>query len=305
MSRADREHAPQGGRLSFRKRRPRLFIALAVLAVLLLLWLLSAFMRYADRAGLFSGPRLAVLRVEGPIADAEAVVEWAAMLRRDTTVAGVLLRIDSPGGAVAPSQEMYAAVKRLAAVKPVIVSMGTAAASGGYYIAVAGREIYANPSSLTGSIGVRMQLANVEGLMERIGVRSESFATGPLKNTGSPFQTLSPEERAYLDALIRDMLDEFVATVAEHRGLSPETVRMLADGRAYTGRQALEAGLVDHLGDAEDALNRLAALTGVNPEAPLLEAPKPSKPWWRELIGVLLDLEEKNGMTVPMYRFYY
>lgn len=295
-----------GKKPSFRGRHPRLFWLGVLVAVLLLWFLVAAFLDHADRTGMFSGPRFGVLRVEGPIADAEDFVAWAARLRDDSTIAGVLLRIDSPGGAVTPSQEMYSAVKRLAAKKPVVVSMGTAGASGGYYIAVAGQAIFANPSTLTGSIGVRLQLANVEGLMDRIGIRTESFATGALKAAGSPFHTMTEQERAYLEGLIHDMQEEFVSVVAENRKMPLEAVRSLADGRAFTGRQALEVGLIDALGDSEDALERLGELTGLPVSGTdLVEAPEPSKALWREFVDVMLDLEEARSISAPAYKFYF
>ena len=301
-----RIYSSKTGSPSFRKRRPFLFVLLLVFLCLLALWLISAFLSYADRKGLFSGSRLGVLRVEGAIVDARKAVGWAARLRDDDSVAGVLLRIDSPGGGVAPSQEIYAAVKRLAAKKPVVVSMGTAGASGGYYIALAGHEIFANPSTITGSIGVRLQLVNVEGFMDRIGLRSESFTTGALKDTGSPFHTMSETEKAYLQGLIEDMQEEFVRVVAESRHMQAEDVRRLADGRAYTGRQALGKGLVDALGDEESALERLAALTHLPlGQTVLVEEPKPSRPLWRELLGIFFDIEDIRAATVPAYKFYY
>ncbi len=290
--------------LPLRKRRPFLFCFLLLLGLLAVVMLISAALGYAENKGMF-GKRLGLIRIEGFIGDAEKVASWAGKLQRDDSVAGVLLRIDSPGGAVAPSQEMHAAVKRLAAVKPVIVSMGTAAASGGYYIAVAGHEIFASPSTLTGSIGVRMQLANVQGLMQTLGVKSESMATGKFKTTGSPFQPLTDDERKYLDALLGDMQQEFVRTVAEGRKLPLETVAALADGRAFTGHQALALKLVDRLGDREAAYLRLAEICKLPGRPKLLRDPKGGAPWWKELLTSLLDLEQARGVAVPRYSFYY
>ncbi len=291
---------------SFRKRRPVLFCLLLLLAVAALVWAALAVTSLADRKGFFSGPRLGLVRIEGFIGDADKVVKWTEELRRDATVAGVLVRIDSPGGAVVPSQEMHAAIRRLAKEKPVVVSMGTAAASGGYYIAVAGRELFASPSTLTGSIGVRMQLADVRGLMERLGVKSESLATGKFKTTGSPFRPLTDEEKHYLNALLDDMQDAFVRTVAEGRKLPLDTVRPLADGRVFTGRQALEAKLVDRLGDQEAALNRLTVLCNL-PERPakILEGPPSASPWWKKLLTGLIDPDDIRSLAEPRYLFYY
>lgn len=289
----------------FRKRRPVLFLVLALAALLALVNIgMAVWSVLADR-GFLSGPRIGVVSVEGFIGNADRGVAWVEKLRKNPSVAGVLVRIDSPGGAVAPSQELYSAVKRLAAEKPVVVSMGATAASGGYYIAVAGREIFASPSTLTGSIGVRLQLANVQGLMERLGVSSESMTTGKFKATGSPFKAMSTEERAYLQAILDDMQDVFVTAVAEGRSLPKERVASLADGRVFTGRQALEAKLIDRLGDREAALNRLAVLCGIEGAPELLNQPEQKKPLWRSLLEVALDVDAVRTADISRYTFCY
>ena len=290
----------------FRKRRPVVFFLLCAFGVFCAVLLARAGLRHGDDTGLFSGPRLGIIRIEGFIGDAEKVAAWAEKLRRDKTVAGVLVRINSPGGAVAPSQEMHQAVARLAAAKPVVVSMGAVASSGGYYIAVAGREIFANPSTLTGSIGVKMQLANLEGLMAVLGVKTENLATGIYKDAASPFKTMTPEERAYLEGILSDMQEEFVAAVAAGRNMAPEAVRAVADGRAFTGRKALELKLIDALGDQEAALMRLMALAGMG-EMPsrILDGPEKSRPLWKELILGLLGHDAPALFDRHTYEFQY
>ena len=300
-------YLPPQPRLPFRKRRPFIFWSLLLLGLFVLVSVLSNLGKAAGERGLFSGPRLAVINLEGMILDADDVVGWTDRLRRDKTVVGVLLRINSPGGAVAPSQEMYRAVKRLAdSGKPVVVSMGAVAASGGYYVAMAAREVYANPATLTGSIGVKLQTPNVEGLMQRLGIEAQTLTTGRLKDAGSPYRAMNEEEKRYLNGLIADMQDEFVQVVAEGRKLPQDTVRQLADGRAFTGRQALQAKLIDHLGDKEDALLRLTALAGL-PERPstLLEGPKKEAPLWKRLVSSLLEMDRAAALAVPNYGFYY
>lgn len=289
----------------FRKRRPVLFVFLALFALCLALGLAAGIVRAVVKSGVFSGPRLGLVRIEGFIGDAERVISWTEKLRRDATVAGVLVRIDSPGGAVAPSQEMYLAIQRLAKEKPVVVSMGTVAASGGYYVAVAGKEIFANPSTLTGSIGVRLQVTNVQGLMERIGVTSESLTTGKFKAAGSPFQPLTAEDREYLQKILADMQDEFVSTVAKSRSLSKEAVTAVADGRVLTGRQAMEARLIDHIGDQEAAIGRLKELCNLKDEPVVLDGPEENKPWWKTLIETAIDLNAAKSIDVIRYTFCY
>ncbi len=228
-------------------------------------------------AGEFTGARLGLVRVEGLITDSEELVDWIRELERDESVKGVLLRIDSPGGVVAPSQEVFAAVRGLAATKPVVASMGALAASGGYYVAAAADVILANPSSLTGSIGVRMELLNIRELAEKIGLAQTLIASGEMKGVGTPFRDLSPREREYLTSVVMDMHEQFVSDIAQARGMDRAQVAALADGRAFTGRQALERGLVDRLGGLQDALELLREQTGLSEEAPILEGPPEEK----------------------------
>ena len=290
---------------TFRQRNPKFFLFLMVIGVLLIGNFLLATWDTLDAKGVFSGPRLGVVKVEGFIGDATRTTAWIEKLRKDSSVTGVLVRIDSPGGGVAPSQEVYMAVKRLALAKPVVVSMGSVAASGGYYIAVAGHEIYASPSTLTGSIGVRLQVTNVQGLMERIGITSESLTTGKFKASGSPFKELTTEERSYLQTLLDDMQAEFVETVAAGRNLPKATVAALADGRVLTGRQALEAKLVDRLGDRQAALAGLATLCKAGDDPEILEGPNKQIPWWRELLSAALDLNAEQTTETAPYQFVY
>lgn len=227
--------------------------------------------------GEFAGARLGVARVEGMILDAEELVDWLGELERDGSVKGVLLRVDSPGGVVAPSQEIFAAVKRLAAVKPVVASMGAVAASGGYYVAAAANEIVANPSSLTGSIGVRMELINIRGLADKLGLAQTLITSGEMKGVGTPFREISEREREYLTAVVMDMHEQFVRDMAEARDMPRERMAALADGRAYTGRQALELGLVDRMGGLHEAMALLRERTGLGEDAPILEGPPKEK----------------------------
>ena len=289
----------------FRKRRPLVFFFLVLLSLLILIRILLAVWDALDSKGVFSGPRIGLVRLEGFIGDAEKVVSWTEKLRRDSSVAGVLIRIDSPGGAVAPSQEIHTAFKRLAMAKPTVVSMGSVAASGGYYAAVAANEIFASPSTLTGSIGVRLQLTNMRGLMERIGVSSESLTTGAFKAVGSPFEEVTPEQRAYLKSLLEDMQDEFVTAVAQGRNMTKDAVKRYADGRVLTGRQALEAKLIDHIGDREAAVTRLMALCAMETMPDILEAPEQAAPWWKLLLTSVLDLEAARATEVSRYTFCY
>ncbi|HWH77827.1 MAG TPA: signal peptide peptidase SppA, partial [Candidatus Binatus sp.] len=203
---------------------------------------------------LFSGDGVGVLQIDGAIDDSRNVIAELRRFREMPWVKAIVVRVDSPGGAVAPTQEIFEEIQRVKKRKPVIASMGSVAASGGYYIASACDVIIANPGTLTGSIGVIMQLTNVEELMKKIGVKGYNVKSGANKDIGSPFQPLSAEGREILQSLIDNVHSQFVAAVAKGRGLDEARVRKLADGRIYSGAQAKDLGLVDQFGTLEDAI---------------------------------------------------
>jgi len=286
--------------LPFSTRRPALFGCLiAVAAVILVLGIMAAFGVLGhdeEGASVFgkSEARLGVVRIEGPIADAEDVVAFIRTLREDDSVKGVVLRVNSPGGAFGPSQEMYMAVKKLAAKKPVVASFSAVAASGGYYAACGANRIFANPGSITGSIGVITQLANAKELLQKLGVNFESLTTGKLKDAGSPFKALTDDQRAYLEGLIADLNAQFSGDVATQRKLSKEAVALIADGRAMTGARAKALGLVDELGGQEEAVDYLKARTGLSGDVPLYKGPK-KKTSFFEKLSSSLPLPDPRG----------
>jgi protease IV len=194
----------------------------------------------------------------------DAVIRQLRLAKEDPEVAAVVLRINSPGGSASASQEVHNEVMRVRdAGKPLVVSFADVAASGGYWIACAADEIVANPATITGSIGVIMEMTNLEELYRMLGIRSEVVKSGEHKDMGSSTRPLEDSERAILQAMVDDIFDQFVDVVMSGRNLSEEQVRELADGRIFTGRQALEAGLVDSLGDFADAVDRAAELGGI------------------------------------------
>ncbi|WP_300156827.1 signal peptide peptidase SppA [Solidesulfovibrio sp.] len=264
---------------SFAQRRPGLFgLCIAVAAVILVVGVAAAVGVWSDGGiGRFPGvssSRFGLVRIEGTITESEKTVKFLRELREDDSVKGVVLRINSPGGAFGPSQEIYMAVKKLGRVKPVVASFSAVAASGGYYAACPAGRIFSNPGTITGSIGVMSQMANVTELLQKLGVSFESLTTGRLKDAGSPFKPLTPEQRAYLEGLINDLNKQFSGDVARERKLTPEAVTAIADGRAMTGARAKELGLVDVLGGQEDAIDYLKEQTGLTGDVPLLKGPK-------------------------------
>jgi len=210
--------------------------------------------------------KVALVRIEGPILDSKNAVEEIKEYGKDSSIKAIILRIDSPGGAVAPSQEIYSEVKKAAAKKAVVVSMGSIAASGGYYIACPATRIIANPGTLTGSIGVIMEIPNIEGLLTKIGVKTEVIKAGKNKDIGSAFRAMKPEERELLQGVMDNVHEQFIKAVAEGRKLKVEDVREIADGRIFTGEQAVEKGLVNELGTLEDATKIAAKLGGIKGE---------------------------------------
>ncbi|MDH5563575.1 MAG: signal peptide peptidase SppA [Nitrospirota bacterium] len=220
---------------------------------------------------------VAIVRIEGPILDSYQTIEELKAFADDPLVKAIVVRIDSPGGGVAPSQEIYNAVKRVRKEqnKTVVASMGTVAASGGYYIAVATDRILANPGTLTGSIGVIMQMANFQDLLEKIGVKSVVIKTGKFKDLGSPFRPMVEEERQLLESVMNDTLSQFVEAVAEGRSLEVAEVEQLADGRVFTGRQAKSVLLIDEIGDLQDAIKLAGELSGIEGIPRVLETTKP------------------------------
>ena len=247
--------------------------------------------------------RIALIRVEGIILDSQSTVTELKRFAENPSVKAIVLRIDSPGGGVVPSQEIYDAVQRVRNKnnKAVIASMGTVAASGGYYIAAATDRIIANPGTLTGSIGVIMETANVEGLLKKIGVEGIVVKSGKFKDVGSPLRKMTDDEQALLQSVMDDVHKQFIDAVAEGRAMEVATVQALADGRIFTGRQAKEAKLVDELGNLEDAIQLAADLAGIEGEPKVVEPRRRFS--FRELIesrlsGILPKLDFYSGVSL-------
>jgi len=228
----------------------------------------------SGNGGWGSQNKIALIRVEGVIVDSRKIVKALRRYRKNPDIKGILIRIDSPGGGVAPSQEIYDELIEIQreGLKKVVSSMGTVAASGGYYIASATDLIVANPGTLTGSIGVIMELTNIEGLLDKIGVEGITIKSGKNKDVGSPFRKMQKEERALLQGVLDDVHSQFIEAVAEGRSLRIDEVRRLADGRVFTGRQAQEVGLVDELGSLQWAIQRSAELAGIEGKPQIIEA---------------------------------
>lgn len=209
------------------------------------------------------GDRVGVVLVRGVLADARGIIEQIDDFDGNDSVKAVVLRVESPGGGVVPSQEIYDRLKKVKENKIVVASLGAVAASGGYYIACAADKIVANPGTVTGSIGVILQFPLFEELFRKIGIGSTTVKSGKYKDMGSPFRELTPGERAYLQGVTNDIYEQFVDTVLVSRNIPPSRTAEIAEGKIFTGRQALELGLVDALGSEQDAIDLAAKLSGV------------------------------------------
>jgi protease IV len=239
-----------------------LVVLFGVFVLTLLSWIFSD---ESDESMATSGEKIAVVELKEPIYSSEEIVRQFKKYRENKSVRAIVFRVESPGGGVAASQEIYEEVKKTRnAGRPVVVSMGSVAASGGYYVSCGATKIVANPGTLTGSIGVIFQFMHFEQLMNKWGIDETTMKTGKFKDSGSPFRKTTEEEKEYFKVLIGDVYDQFVDVVAQERHLERNKVIKYADGRVFTGRQALEYGFVDTLGTMEDAVGIAAALGGIH-----------------------------------------
>jgi protease-4 len=272
------------------RRHPilRTLVLLAALGFFVIVGLASYSYLASGGFAAFSKNAVAVVTVQGVIEDASDIVRSLDGLTENDGVRAVVLRVDSPGGGVAPSQEIYGAIERVRERKPVVASLGSVAASGGYYIASACDSIVANPGTLTGSIGVIMETGNVIELMKKLGVQGVVVKAGKFKDIGSPLREMTEEERRFLEGLLANVHEQFIAAVAKGRRLPEDQIRPLADGRIYSGQQALDLHLVDTLGGLREAVELAATRAGIHGEPHWLEIEKHQPPWWwRRITGLM------------------
>ncbi len=248
------------------------------------------------------GGRVAVVEVRGTITRADDTVKQIIKYRMDDSVRAIVLRIESPGGAVAPTQEIYDALRRTReSGKIIVASMGAMAASGGYYIACAADSIVANPGSVTGSIGVITEVPNAEGLLEKLGIDWQVVKSGRHKDLGSIARNLTEEELGLIQAVVDDVYEQFVEVVVMSRPLSREEVIERADGRIYTGNQALSLGLVDRLGTYQDAIALAGEMAGL-PEDPTVVRQRP-KTFFDMLMENMESMTRLQSQGVVEYRY--
>lgn len=282
-------------------------IILAVAIVILggMMTLILSF--FGNNSRISFGEKIGVILIQGTITDAGTILMELDRFRRNRGIKAIILRIDSPGGGVGPSQEIYREVLRTRKEKKVIASLGSVAASGGYYVAAAADKIMANGGTITGSIGVLMEFVRLQDLLKKIGVTLEVLKSGEFKDMGSPHREMSDRERMLIQHLLSDIQDQFVRAVADGRGLSIEMVEKIADGRIFSGAEAMKLGLVDELGNFQDAVNLAKDLSGITGE-PILVYPKRSRPglWdilFRSASESFIKMMERRLNTKVLYEW--
>ncbi|MDD5759274.1 MAG: signal peptide peptidase SppA [Desulfobulbaceae bacterium] len=294
----------------FRQDHPYLFGLIVLGAMGMIFWAGVAFfisrLVHPASGDLFTHKNgIGVIDLQGVMMTSEETLANLAEFRRDKNIKAVLVRIDSPGGAVGAAQEIYQDIKRTAEVKPVVASMASVAASGGYYAALGATKIFANPGTMTGSIGVIIKFANLEKILDKIGYQTEVVKSGANKDIGSFSRQMTEAERALLQEMIDDVHNQFIAAVVDARKISANTVRPLADGRIFTGSQAKAFGLIDQLGNFTDAVNQAMQLAGLAGEEPNLVYPAVKTfPFMDMLVGDKAQSLLKLMQSAPVSLMY-
>jgi protease IV len=264
------------------------------LAVLFFLGLSGIVLALLGKGSFFrSQERVGVVEIKGLLTDSRNAIKQLDRYRDDDNIKAIVLRINSPGGAVGPAQEILREVEKVRAKKKIVASLGTVAASGGYYIASGANLIMANRGTATGSIGVIMQFTNVEGLSKKLGLDFFNLKAGRYKDVGSPFRSMSPEDKAYLQGFIDNIYQQFLSDVAHNRKIPLAKMKTLAEGRIYTGEEAKQAGLVDEFGNLTDAIERAGRLGGIKGKVKAVYAKKEGL----SLLRLLLGQEAEESLT--------
>ncbi|OKY75732.1 MAG: hypothetical protein BM485_08470 [Desulfobulbaceae bacterium DB1] len=265
----------------FRQKHPLItgFFILGMISVFFwfgITFFVSSMNRHVDTSDLFSSNsvEIGVVQLKGVIADAETAINQLSRFSRSKSIKAIVVRIDSPGGAVGASQEIFHEISKVNAVKPVVASMGSVAASGGFYAALGAGKILASPGTLTGSMGVILKFPNLEQIFQKIGYKDEVIKSGEMKDIGSPSRPLSVAERQLLQNLIDEVHQQFIKDIAASRKLDMEKVRRVADGRIFSGETAKQLGLIDDFGNFNDAVTLAAKLAGYEDAVPSLIYPE-------------------------------
>jgi len=285
-------------------KQKRILIGVGVIVLLLViffsvLYLIGRSGRTSSRFAF--GDKIAIVEIRGVIAQSSGIIDEIHQYLEDDGVKAIILRIDSPGGGVGPSQEIHREVLKGKEKKRIVTSMGSVAASGGYYIACASDLIVANPGTITGSIGVIMEFTNIEELFKKIGIKGVVLKSGEHKDIGSPFREMTPEEKRIIQEVIDSVHQQFIKAVAEGRKLDRSKVTQIADGRILTGEQAKQLGLVDQIGNLDDAIDATAKLVGIEGKPDILYPKKKFSIWElliRETVSAVLETLQEKGFEL-------
>lgn len=272
-------------------------IMIGIIALIVIFYIISA-LRYESQ------PKVGLIRIEGTITDYLDTVSIISEATKDESIKTVVIDVDSPGGAVGASQEIYRAIEKLREKKPVIVSMGNVAASGGYYISAPANVIYANPGTITGSIGVIIQHVDVSEILNKFGVKVNTIKSGANKDILYPTKPLLPEQKALLEKTVMDVYDQFLDAIVRYRPIKKDVLKSYADGRVFSGNEAKALGMVDKIGNIQDAISEAKKLGKLKEDAPVIEL-KPKKPLLDELMNSKFGMEKVSSGIYYMMSFWY
>jgi len=272
-------------------------ILIGIIALIVIFYIISA-LRYESQ------PKVGLIRIEGTIADYLDTVSIISEATKDESIKAVVIDVDSPGGAVGASQEIYRAIEKLREKKPVIVSMGNVAASGGYYISAPANVIYANPGTITGSIGVIIQHVDVSEILNKFGIKVNTIKSGVNKDILYPTKPLLPEQKALLEKTVMNVYDQFLDAIVRYRPIKKDVLKSYADGRVFSGNEAKALGLVDKIGNIQDAISEAKKLGKLKEDAPVIEL-KPKKPLLDELMNSKFGMEKVKSGIYYMMSFWY
>ncbi len=270
-------------------------ILIGIIALIAIFYIISA-LRYESQ------PKVGLIRIEGTITDYLDTVSIISEATKDESIKAVVIDVDSPGGAVGASQEIYRAIEKSREKKPVIVSMGNVAASGGYYISAPANVIYANPGTITGSIGVIIQHVDVSEILNKFGVKVNTIKSGANKDILYPTKPLLPEQKALLEKTVMDVYDQFLDAIVKYRPIKKDVLKSYADGRVFSGNEAKALGLVDKIGNIQDAILEAKKLGKLEEDAPVIEL-KPKKPLLDELMNSKFGMEKVRSGIYYMMSF--
>ena len=285
-------------------KRKRILVGLGVISVLMIFFFSILFLtgRNIGKASrLAFGDKIAIVEIKGVITQSSGIIEEIRQYGEDEGVKAIVLRIDSPGGGVGPAQEIHREILKVKSKKKVVTSMGSVAASGGYYIACASDLIIANPGTITGSIGVLMEFTNIEELFKKIGIKGVVLKSGEHKDIGSPFREMTPEEKKIIQGVIDNVHQQFILAVAKGRKLDQAKVVEIADGRILTGEQAKQLGLVDQIGNLQDAIDIVAKMVGIEGKPNVLYPKKKFSLWEilvKETASTILETLSEKGFEL-------